>query len=289
MSNLSPESLPIPICIIHLLKTPQERDITPLLWHLNYLLKRFDQRDIFSIAIFKAIHGHQDFLQRGITFEHTHPVLNDFSPHLPSFKECLQLASLALKTPLDFLSFKQLGRFASHYLLWQECVRLKRPMIILEDDVLPTNDFFGKCFLSLEALHADKAQIIRLLIHSKGYCAKTSINYNFDHLFSPQGLGTHGYMLNPNGAHKLLKACPPLWALKVDTYIDSYYNHHALTFTLKSAVLLINPLDSESPPTSTDYFKGKLKWLLYLLRTCNCILKIKLFAKHYLSLFLRPS
>lgn len=284
-------SAPTPIYIIHLAHCPQERDTTPLVWHLHYLLDKSHYPQAFNIQIFEGVHGKEDFFKQGITSAHTHPVLNDFDPHLPRIKGWLSLVRLALKSRVNFQSFGQLGCFASHYLLWQECIKLNQPIIVLEDDVLPTSDFYEKCALSLEVIYADKAQVVRLFaIHSKCHPIKTSVSNNFDCLFSPVGgMGTQGYCLSPKGAQKLLNACPPLWILPVDVYMDAFYTHRVQVLTLKSYALLVDPLPSQAPHASAQYFKGKLRIFSWLLRTCNYVLKCKLLVRHFLSIFLKPN
>ncbi|WP_104707380.1 glycosyltransferase family 25 protein [Helicobacter ailurogastricus] len=275
----------IPIYIIHLENCA--RDIAPLLWHLNYLLEKTPHKN-FSVEVFRAVHGHKDFLAKGITYTHTHPVFNDFSPHLPDVKETLDLMRLALKIRVNFQSFGQLGCFASHYLLWQECMKLQKPIIVLEDDVLPTFDFFEKCALGLESLYGNKTQMVRLFaLYFKRHRLKKSMGHHFDRLFSPiGGMGTQGYILSPLGAQKLLENCPAQWVLPVDVYIDAYYTHKASCLTLKTPALFVDELTSQVPHASTDYFKGKLKALSYLLRACNYTLKCKLFIQHLLLSFL---
>ncbi|GMB95701.1 glycosyltransferase family 25 protein [Helicobacter sp. NHP22-001] len=274
----------IPIYIIHLENSA--RDIAPLLWHLNYLLERTPHKG-FSIQVFNAVHGHKDFLAKGITYTHTHAVFNNFSPHLPDFKEGLSLMRLALKSRVNFQSFGQLGCFASHYLLWQECVKLQKPIIALEDDVLPTFEFFEKCALGLEGLYTNKAQMVRLFApYFKRHCLTKSKGYHFDQLFSPMGgMGTQGYILSPLGAQKLIDRCPEQWILPVDTYIDAYYTHKVSCLTFKNPALFVDELVSQIPP-STDYFKGKLKFFSHLMRACNYILKCRLFVQHLLFSFL---
>ncbi|WP_053830292.1 glycosyltransferase family 25 protein [Helicobacter heilmannii] len=282
---MSPLSENIPIYIIHL--ESSSRDIAPLLWHLNYLLEKTPHKG-FSIKVFNAIHGHTDYQNKGITHAHTHPVFNDFSPHLPDFKEGLSLMRLALKSRVNFQSFGQLGCFASHYLLWQECVRLQKPIIVLEDDVLPTFDFFEKCALALESLQGNKTQMVRLFaLYFKRHRLKKSKGHYFDQLFSPVGgMGTQGYILSPLGAQKLLESCPKQWVLPVDTYIDAYYTHKVPCLTLKGPALFVDELASQVPHASIDYFKGKLKLFSYLVRVCNYALKCRLFVQHLLFSFL---
>ncbi|BEG58028.1 Lipooligosaccharide 5G8 epitope biosynthesis-associated protein Lex2B [Helicobacter sp. NHP21005] len=275
----------IPIYIIHLENCA--RDIAPLLWHLNYLLEKTPHKG-FDIEVFHAIHGHTDYQNKGITHAHTHPVFNDFSPHLPNFQEGLSFMRLALKSRVNFQSFGQLGCFASHYLLWQECVKLQKPIIVLEDDVLPTFDFFEKCALGLESLYSNKAQMVRLFaLYFKRHRLTKSMGHHFDQLFSPMGgMGTQGYLLSPLGAQKLLENCPEQWILPVDTYIDAYYTHKVSCLTLKTPALFVDELVSQIQHASTDYFKGKLKAFSYLMRACNYALKCRLFVQHLLFSFL---
>ncbi|WP_233710452.1 glycosyltransferase family 25 protein [Helicobacter salomonis] len=275
-----------PIYIIHL--DNSARDITPLLWHLNYLLDKTPHKN-FRIEVFKAVHGQKDYHNKGITFKHAHPVLNDFAPKTLKRAQALELMRLALRIRVNFQSLGQLGCFASHFLLWQECVKLQKPIIVLEDDVLPTFDFYEKCHLSLEAINTELAQVVRLYaLYFKRHQIKSALTHDFDWIFSPAGgMGTQGYILSPQGAQKLLDACPPQWILPVDTYMDAHYTHHAKTLTLKSYALLVESVPSQVPHANIQHFRGRLKTLSWLLRLCNYILKIRWFCQHLFNLLFR--
>ncbi len=276
----------IPIYIIHL--DNSARDITPLLWHLNYLLDKTPHQN-FRIEVFKAVHGQEDYHNKGITFKHTHPVLNDFAPSVPKRAQALELMRLALRMRVNFQSLGQLGCFASHFLLWQECIKLQKPIIVLEDDVLPTFDFYEKCHLSLEAIHTGLAQVVRFFsLDMKRHHIRYTITRHFDWIFSPAGgMGTQGYMLSPQGAQTLLEHCPPQWVLPVDTYMDAHYAHHVKTLTLKSYALLVESVPSQVPHANIQSFKGGLKTLSWLLRLCNYALKIRWLCQHLFNLLFR--
>ncbi|WP_104757769.1 glycosyltransferase family 25 protein [Helicobacter salomonis] len=280
-------NLPIPIYIIHL--SQSARDITPLLWHLRYLLEQSRTPDAFEITLFEGVNGREDFAKQGITFKHAHPVLNDFAPETPKRCEVVALMRLALCMRVNFQSLGQLGCFASHFLLWQECIKLQKPIIVLEDDVLPTFDFYEKCLLGLESLYANKAQMVRLAAtYMKRHRLRMSVDSDFDCLFSPAGgMGTQGYMLSPQGAQKLLEHCPPQWILPVDTYMDAYYVHEIQTLTFKSQAVFGNSETSLATPANIQRFTGKLKALSWLLRLCNYTLKIRWFCQHLFNLLFR--
>ncbi len=175
------------------------------------------------------------------------------------------------------------------FLLWQECIKLQKPIIVLEDDVLPTFDFYEKCHLSLEAINTGLAQVVRLYaLYFKRHQIKSALTHDFDWIFSPAGgMGTQGYMLSPQGAQKLLEHCPPQWILPVDTYMDAHYTHHAKTLTLKSYALLVESVPSQVPHTNIQNFRGTLKALSWLLRLCNYTLKIRWFCQHLFNLLFR--
>ncbi|WP_104690098.1 glycosyltransferase family 25 protein [Helicobacter felis] len=275
-----------PIYIIHL--DNSARDITPLLWHLNYLLKKSAHKN-FHIEVFKAVHGQKDYHNKGITFKHTHPVLNDFAPQTPKCTQTLELMRLALHMRVNFQSLGQLGCFASHFLLWQECVKLQRPIIVLEDDILPTFDFYEKCALGLEAINTGLAQVVRLYtLYFKRHQIKSALTHDFDWIFSPYGgMGMQGYILSPQGAQRLLDACPPQWVLPVDNYIDAYYTHHVKILALKSYALFVESAPTQVPHANVQNFRGKLKALSWLLRLCNYTLKIRWFCQHLFNLLFR--
>jgi glycosyl transferase family 25 len=122
------------------------------------------------------------------------------------------------------LSRGELGCFASHYLLWQECVQLAAPIFILEDDaqIEPT--------LFLDFLHAAES------FPSHYECVRLFKNHSTHHKTIPveeygsfsivkytKGpMRSTGYYLTPGGASKFLRSAKR-WFLPVDITMDRFW------------------------------------------------------------------
>lgn len=97
----------------------------------------------------------------------------------------------------EYLEFKQhfpwraswvLGRelsdgekacFASHYKLWQECIKLDKPIIILEDDVEFSDEFLNNGEEYIDELLKSKYEYIRLCYLTQGKMLKLNDNFLF--------------------------------------------------------------------------------------------------------------
>lgn len=111
----------------------------------------------------------------------------------------------------EYLEFKQhfpwwaswvLGRelsdgekacFASHYKLWQECIKLDKPIIILEDDVEFSDEFLNNGEEYIEELSKSEYEYVRFcyLFDKKFYPLNENYILSFEKL-----AGTQGYVLN---------------------------------------------------------------------------------------------
>jgi glycosyl transferase, family 25 len=140
------------------------------------------------------------------------------------------------------LSKGQLGCFASHYLLWEHCVRLAMPIIILEDDAL----LHRKQFLNFcnAASHLDrKYESIRLFEnHSKHHRSIIVENINGFHIakFTKGHMRATGYYLTPSGAKKFMKHANPLF-LPVDIYMDRFWANGVECYGVIPACLRNDP------------------------------------------------
>lgn len=124
------------------------------------------------------------------------------------------------------LSAGQLGCYASHFLLWEKCVELNQPIIVVEDDAL----LFKKAFLNFIQDIPDipeAVECIRLFKNKRrkyhSYeifkCNSTSI-----HKFTKGHMSATAYYLRPSGAKKLLKHSQE-WYMAVDIYMDRFWKH----------------------------------------------------------------
>lgn len=123
----------------------------------------------------------------------------------------------------------ELGCFASHYLLWEKCVELDRPIIIMEDHALLNDNF------SYVVKHANS-----LLRQDGFYKFNSSDDSTYKVLYSLSGacsvvkfthstMFTTGYILTPNCAKQLLEHANE-WVYPVDDYMDQEWIHHIPKF-----------------------------------------------------------
>lgn len=117
------------------------------------------------------------------------------------------------------LSDSEKSCFASHYSLWEKCQELNNPIIILEDDVIFSNEFLNNSNI-IEKLLNSNYEYIRFyyLFDKKAH----HLNNNFYISYENIG-GTQGYLLRPNAAKKFIKKAKS-WFKPVDDYMDMYYN-----------------------------------------------------------------
>ncbi|WP_038814461.1 glycosyltransferase family 25 protein [Campylobacter jejuni] len=124
--------------------------------------------------------------------------------------------------------------FASHYKLWQECVKLDEPIIILEDDVEFSDEFLNNGTEYIDELLKSKYEYIRLcyLFDKRLYFLSEGGYYlSFEKL-----AGTQGYVLQVSAAKKFLK-CAKNWIYAVDDYMDMFYKHNVLNIVKKPLFL----------------------------------------------------
>lgn len=113
--------------------------------------------------------------------------------------------------------------YASHFSLWQKCIELNEPIVVLEDDIELLPEFLeGICRISDSSY-----EYVRLmgldepknpLLFQSDYFALT-----YDEL-----AGTQGYYLTPKAAKKFIKGCR-YWVLAVDNYMDRISMHGVRT------------------------------------------------------------
>lgn len=122
------------------------------------------------------------------------------------------------------LSLGELGCFASHYSLWQKCVELNTPIIVLEDDVLILDHF--KSFYH----HADQfvAKYSFLWLHKNYRDDKKVIIDTIANLsvakFYRDYFCAMGYLITPTAAKQLLKYCEE-WIYPVDDQMARFYEN----------------------------------------------------------------
>lgn len=137
------------------------------------------------------------------------------------------------------LSPGELGCFASHYLLWEKCVKLNENILILEDDI-HIKENFSEVIDEL-APQIDQFQLLRLskiMNPSFFKVTKTNLGYSIvKYLNNP--CGTQGYLLSPNAAQKLI-AHANTWVEPVDDYLDKEWLHKVSVYGIEPNCLKHN-------------------------------------------------
>ncbi|EOV8885672.1 glycosyltransferase family 25 protein [Campylobacter coli] len=130
--------------------------------------------------------------------------------------------------------------FASHYKLWQECVKIDEPIIILEDDVEFSDEFLNNGEEYIEELSKSEYEYVRLCYLTQGKMLK--LNDNF--LFTLDSIGgTQGYLIKPISALKFIDNLK-FWIKPVDNFMDMYY--YSKVFTITYTPLLLKTTDINS-------------------------------------------
>lgn len=128
------------------------------------------------------------------------------------------------------LSGGELGCWASHYLLWEKCVELNRPIVVMEDDVEIKDSF------------RNSLDVANVLIAQLGFLRLAAI-YNRAKLFLGDiggcrlvrflrgPAGTQCYIVSPVAAKNFLYDAD-VWYLAVDEYMDRFWQHGVDSFAL---------------------------------------------------------
>ena len=143
-----------------------------------------------------------------------HPLLNRYN-------DCLSQTYRA-KT----LSAGQLGCYASHYLLWEKCVEINEPIIVIEDDALIFKEAFLNFIQDIRDI-PETVECVRLFKNKRRkydsyevFGAKsTSI-----HKFTKGHMSATAYFLRPSGAKKFRHHSNE-WCMAVDIYMDRFWQN----------------------------------------------------------------
>lgn len=177
------------------------------------------------------------------------------------------------------LTKSQVGCFASHYKLWQKCIELNEPIVVLEDDIELTSDFDVKVnFLETKI---SKYGYIRLwgIFQRDSEMVEDGIK-----LYKRGPAGTQGYVILPNMAKKFISKASR-WIEPVDDYMDKYWIHGVIPYcVVPEAVYCLDEFDSS---IAVNKYKSNplLKMLRELFKLQHLIRKNLFDLKRRLSLF----
>lgn len=116
----------------------------------------------------------------------------------------------------------ELGVWASHYLLWEICVRDNQTIVVLEDDSILKPNFVE--FLQKADMIAEQFPYLRLFdSHQPSNKVHTIEGFSI-HRYWRSPLRATGYLLAPEAAQKFLSMADQ-WVLPVDDYMDLAWLH----------------------------------------------------------------
>lgn len=117
----------------------------------------------------------------------------------------------------------ELGCFASHYLLWEKCVELNQPIVVIEDDAQ-----LEPCF-SVSMQHIEQLALygyVRLFVNGRRRpFVKIGRYETHDVVEYTRGPGaTRAYFITPDAAQKFIDKAQE-WLLPVDDYMDQFWDN----------------------------------------------------------------
>lgn len=130
--------------------------------------------------------------------------------------------------------------YASHFSLWQKCVELDEPIVIVEDDI----EFLPTFSQGVQTIADSSYEYVRLMALDE---PKHPFLFQDEHfaLTYDELAGTQGYYITPKGAKKFIEGCR-YWVLAVDNYMDRISMHGVRT------MLYIPYLIKENDPMSAN-------------------------------------
>ena len=223
----------IPIRIISLASRPDRR---------QRIADQFDRLGISGYSFLDAVNGRQ---------RPDHPLFAHYDP----------VARARVRGRGRDLMPSQLGCFASHYLLWQECADSGRPLIVVEDDAI-LKDSFPDMLEHAQALLGAWPFIWLHEYDRPGRDAFTLVG-RVGPFALTRKLKRHScsvaYLLAPEGARALLDG-GRTWIYPVDDMMFRFYEHGVENIAIRPACVAqdhespsdITGADAESPLPLTD-------------------------------------
>jgi len=230
-----------------------------------------DQTDIVVISLKRAVERRfsieKQLSEMGLTFRFFDAVDGKLGHELFS-KYDAKKARLIGEIPL---SDGHLGCYASHYLVWQQCMESGKPMIVLEDDALFYKAQFLR-FLKYAPQLPAEIESVRLF-ESKSRNKTHWPVYCIDGLSIGKFLRGHksatGYYLTPSAARKFLKHGQQ-WAEPVDIEMDQFWANGVECFGVLEPCLTHNPEFQSAIDEGVDTAKARrgfmrFRWRVYML------------------------
>lgn len=135
------------------------------------------------------------------------------------------------------MTLSQLGCFASHYLLWEKCLELNKPLMILEDDAIIQPNFSDVYQFCLSEKNSYEfiwlsPPAFQTVSESKNNGFQMGLDNSTSIIrFWGKNDNATGYYLTPSAARKLVAYCQE-WIYEVDITIDRYWENKLAIYTL---------------------------------------------------------
>lgn len=171
----------------------------------------------------------------------------------------------------------ELGCFASHYLLWEKCIALNEPIVVIEDDAQ-----LEPCFsTSLQNIHElVQYGYVRLFVNGRrrpfvnigSYATHDVVEYT-------RGPGaTRAYFITPIAAQKFIDMAQE-WLLPVDDYMDQFWSNKVACRGIRPGIVK-NETEFESSVGKLEK-SNKINRLTRELYSIQCTLSRKWYLFRY--------
>jgi glycosyl transferase, family 25 len=164
------------------------------------------------------------------------------------------------------LSFGQLGCYASHFLIWHECVNLNAPVMIIEDDAIIEPSLIHAFLARVDGLPAHFECIRLFKNHSKHH--KVIPVQDFDNFsivkYTKGPMRATGYYVTPSGAEKFIRSAGR-WFLPVDITMDRFWVNGVECYGMVPPCIS-NDISFASTITTSEKKLVKRDWILRIRR-----------------------
>ena len=143
------------------------------------------------------------------------------------------------------LSFGEIACFSSHYRLWEKCVALDLPIVVLEDDI----DFMQD-FCQIVEIIKSPFEYVRLYYLFERKMSQICNNF---YISFGNVSGGQGYYLTPKAAQKFIKNAR-FWLFCVDDYMDMFFIH-----SVKNIIFLPFIITEDSANATQSTISGREK------------------------------
>lgn len=150
----------------------------------------------------------------------------------------------------------EIGCYASHYSLWQKCVDMGQPLVVVEDDAKICPNAAKTQMIAAEKIQQYGFLRLESVIRGETILMEQGEHYRISHMSDNFG-GLRAYAIAPWAAQKLLNGSKS-WSLPVDNYIGAPYFHGMESYHLHPEFA-----EDTRPFETTIQFYEKIKTPFY--------------------------